>query len=174
MHYQQFASHAYCGAAVPVSKMTLQQEKDFCVLRFEMSRSVITVQREFRSRFRKDATICTDTAPAWLSKSQHFLCVVPRESARPIFLHWSNCDWRLISRHFGKLVVTPTEHQLWRLHSTTGRCFPPFSQECTSVSQSCSSTALDRTCCKRRQPPSPLATPLAGSNTMRFLSMGVR
>ena len=26
---------------------------------------------------------------------------------------------------------------------------PPFSQECTSASQSCSSTALDRTCCKR-------------------------
>ena len=28
------------------------------------------------------------------------------------------------------------------------------------------------TCCKRRQPPSPLATPFAGSNTMRFLSLG--
>jgi len=25
----------------------------------------------------------------------------------------------------GKLVVTPTEHQLWRLHSTTGRYSPP-------------------------------------------------
>ena len=51
---------------------------------------------------------------------------------------------------------------------------PPFSQECTSASQSCSSTALDRTCCKRRQPHSPLATPFAGSNAMRFLSLGVR
>ena len=30
-------------------------EKAFCVLRFEVSRSVITVQREFRARFRKDA-----------------------------------------------------------------------------------------------------------------------
>ena len=28
------------------------------------------------------------------------------------------------------------------------------------------------TCCKRRQPPSHLATPFAGSNTMRFLSLG--
>ena len=55
MRYQQFASHAYCGAAVPVSKMASQQEKSFCVLRFEVSRSVITVQREFRTRFRKDA-----------------------------------------------------------------------------------------------------------------------
>jgi hypothetical protein len=47
MSYQQFTSHAYCGAAGPVSKMALQQEKAFCVLRVEVSRSVITVQREF-------------------------------------------------------------------------------------------------------------------------------
>jgi hypothetical protein len=39
MLYQQFASHAYCGAARPVSKMVSQQEKAFCVLRFEVSRS---------------------------------------------------------------------------------------------------------------------------------------
>ena len=49
MRYQQFASHAYCGTAGPVSKMASQQEKAFCVLRFEVSRSVITVQREFRA-----------------------------------------------------------------------------------------------------------------------------
>ena len=54
MRYQQFASHAYCEAAGPVSKMASQQEKAFCVLRFEVSISVITVQREFRARFRKD------------------------------------------------------------------------------------------------------------------------
>jgi hypothetical protein len=29
---------------------------------------------------------------------------------------------------------------------------PPFSQECTRATQLCSSTALDRTCCKWRQP----------------------
>jgi hypothetical protein len=56
MHYQQFAFHAYCGDAGPVSKMASQQEKAFCVLRIEVSRSVITVQREIRAaRFRKDA-----------------------------------------------------------------------------------------------------------------------
>jgi len=55
MRYKKFASHVYCGAAGPVSKMALQQKKAFCVLRFEVSRSVITVQREFRARFRKDA-----------------------------------------------------------------------------------------------------------------------
>ena len=55
MRYQQFAFHDYCGAAGPVYKMAPQQEKAFCVLRFEVSRSVITVQREFRARFRKDA-----------------------------------------------------------------------------------------------------------------------
>ena len=49
MRYQQFASHDYCGAAGPVSNMASQQEKAFCVLRFEVSRSVITVQREFRA-----------------------------------------------------------------------------------------------------------------------------
>ena len=61
MRYQQFASDAYCGAPGPVSKMASQQEKAFCVLRFEMSISVITGQREFRAaRFRKDA-------PPWVS-----------------------------------------------------------------------------------------------------------
>jgi len=55
MRYKQFASHAYCGSAGPVSKMASQQEKAFCVLRLEVSRSVLTVQREFRARFRKDA-----------------------------------------------------------------------------------------------------------------------
>jgi len=60
MRYQQLASHAYCGAAGPVSKMASQQEKTFYVLCFEASRSVITVQREFRARFRKDAPgMCT-------------------------------------------------------------------------------------------------------------------
>jgi hypothetical protein len=52
---QQFASHAYCGAAGPVSKMASQQEKAFCVLRCEVSRSVITVQHEFRVLFKKEA-----------------------------------------------------------------------------------------------------------------------
>ena len=53
--YQQLASHAYCGAAGPVSKMASQQEKAFCVLRFEVFRTVITMLPEFRARFRKDA-----------------------------------------------------------------------------------------------------------------------
>jgi len=35
--------------------MASQQEKAFCVLRFEVFRSLITVQGEFRARFRKDA-----------------------------------------------------------------------------------------------------------------------
>jgi hypothetical protein len=33
MRYQQFASHAYCGAAGPVSKMASRQEKALCVYR---------------------------------------------------------------------------------------------------------------------------------------------
>jgi len=43
MRYQQFTSHAYCGAVGPVSKMASQQAKVFSVLRFEVSRPVITV-----------------------------------------------------------------------------------------------------------------------------------
>jgi hypothetical protein len=41
-----------------------------------------------------------------------------------------------------------------RLNFATGRCSPPpqFSQVCTRATQSCSPTALDRTCCKWRQP----------------------
>jgi hypothetical protein len=53
MCYEQFASHAYWGAAGPVSKMASQQEKASCVLLFEVSRSVITEQCEFRSQFNK-------------------------------------------------------------------------------------------------------------------------
>ena len=56
MIYQQFASLACCVAAGPVSKMASQQEKAFCVLRFEVSRSVITVQQySCSARYRKDA-----------------------------------------------------------------------------------------------------------------------
>ena len=54
VRYHQFAFRAYCGAAGSVSKMALQQEKAFCVLGFEVSRPVITVQREFRAQFIKD------------------------------------------------------------------------------------------------------------------------
>jgi hypothetical protein len=49
MCYQQFTSHDYCGAVGPISKMVSQKEKDFCVLCFEVSRSVVTVQLEFRA-----------------------------------------------------------------------------------------------------------------------------
>jgi hypothetical protein len=55
MRNQQVASFAHCGAAGPVSKMTSQQEKAFCVFRFVVARSVITMQREFRALFEKDA-----------------------------------------------------------------------------------------------------------------------
>ena len=56
MRYQQFASHAYCGAAGPIFKKVSQQEKAFCVLRFEVSRTVIIVQQySCSTRFGKDA-----------------------------------------------------------------------------------------------------------------------
>jgi hypothetical protein len=43
MRYKHFASHAHCRAAGPVSKMASKKEKAHCVLRFEVSRSMITV-----------------------------------------------------------------------------------------------------------------------------------
>jgi hypothetical protein len=47
----------------PVSKMASQQKKAFCVLRFEVSRSVITVQREFRAQFRTAGSIQINNKP---------------------------------------------------------------------------------------------------------------
>ena len=79
MRYQQFASHAYCGAARPVSKMVSQQEKAFCVLRFEMSRSVTTVQREFRARFRKDAP-CSNNITRWYRQFVETRCLCKGKS----------------------------------------------------------------------------------------------
>jgi hypothetical protein len=55
MRYQQFASHAYYGAARPVTKMASKQDKAFCLLRVEASRSANTVQRDFHARFKEDA-----------------------------------------------------------------------------------------------------------------------
>jgi len=61
--------------AGPVSKLALQQEKAFYVLRFEVSRSVITVQREFRAQFRKDAP-CRNNITRWYRQfvKTGFLC----------------------------------------------------------------------------------------------------
>ena len=85
MRYQQFASHAYCGAAGPVSKMASQQRKSFCVLRFEASRSVITVQREFRTRFRKDAP-CRSNITRWYREFVETGCLCKGNSpGRPFF-----------------------------------------------------------------------------------------
>ena len=63
MRYQ-FASHAYCRAMGQVSKMTSQQEKAFCVLRFEASRSVIRALCEFCAHFRKEAP-CRNNITRW-------------------------------------------------------------------------------------------------------------
>jgi hypothetical protein len=62
--------------------MASHQEKAFCVLRFEVSRYVITVQREFRARFRKDVpcvfskrcTVITDLDTSKRSTQKAFFC----------------------------------------------------------------------------------------------------
>jgi hypothetical protein len=70
VHRQQrklskFAYHAYYGVARSVSKMASQQEKAFRVLGFEVSRSVITVQREFCARFRTAGSAYAREANCW-------------------------------------------------------------------------------------------------------------
>ena len=47
MYYQQFAFHAHYEAAGLVSKMAPQQEKVFCVLRFEVSKDAPCMVRLF-------------------------------------------------------------------------------------------------------------------------------
>jgi len=83
MRYQQFASHAYCGAAGPVSKMASQHEKAFCVLRFEVSRAVITVQCEFRAEFRKDAP-CVNNITRWYRDFVETGCLCKGKSPGPV------------------------------------------------------------------------------------------
>jgi len=87
LRYQQFTSHAYCRAAGPVSKMASQQEKALCVLRFEVSGSVITVQCKFCAQFRKDAwcvfsKLCTKLMLQCNHRSGH----LKREHAESLFL----------------------------------------------------------------------------------------
>lgn len=83
----------------------------------------------------------------------------------------SNCDWRFISGYcMLKNWLLPqlnASYIIMTFYNWTG--LPPFSEECESASQSCSSTTLDWTCCKWRQPPSFLASSFAGSYTLRFI-----
>jgi len=116
MRYQQFARHAYYGAAGPVSKMASQQEKAFCVLRFEVSRSVITVQRKFRAQFRKDAWCvfsepCTKLALHCNHRSGH----LKTEHTESLFLLW---------RHLGNWPRSPIvsmRTELLVLHEKLGQ-----------------------------------------------------
>jgi hypothetical protein len=45
------------------------EEKAFCVLQFHVSRSVLTVQREFRTRFRKEPP-AKNSIRSWYDKLQ--------------------------------------------------------------------------------------------------------
>jgi len=102
MRYQQFVSHAYCGATGPVSKMALQQEKAFCMLRFEVSRSVITVQHEFRARFRKDA-------PAWRVFSKPYTKLTLHCNHRSGHLKMEHTESLfLLQRHLGNWPCGPS------------------------------------------------------------------
>jgi hypothetical protein len=55
LHQQRKLLMLTAGPRGPVSKMASEQQKAFCVLRFGVFISVITVQREFRARFKTDA-----------------------------------------------------------------------------------------------------------------------
>jgi len=76
MRYQQFASHAYCGAAGPDSKKASQQEKAFCLHlpgasflnRARNSRCTVSTDLETSKRSTQKAFSCCDaildTGPA--------------------------------------------------------------------------------------------------------------
>ena len=125
MRYQQFASHAYCGAAGPVSKMASQQEKAFCVLRFKVSRSVITVQREFRTRFRKGtwwvfSKPCTTLTLHCNNRSGH-LKTEHTESLFLLLRHLGNWPPRPRSKH--EMRTTGSAWETWTVATADGvRC----------------------------------------------------
>jgi hypothetical protein len=104
MRYQYFASHAYCGAAGRVSKMASQHERAFCVLRFEVSRSMMTVQREFLAPFRT----------AGSTRSGHF----KTEHTENLFLLWRHLGNCSRSKHekrtAGSAWETWTFYRCWR------------------------------------------------------------
>jgi hypothetical protein len=62
--------------------MASQQEKVLCVLSFEVSRSVITVQREFRAPFKKDAQH-KDNVTRWYRQFEETGCVYKGRIGRP-------------------------------------------------------------------------------------------
>jgi hypothetical protein len=68
VHHQQFASHAYCGAAGPVSKMTSQQKKVFCVCLSVALSAVLNRARNSR------CTVITDLDTSKRSTQKAFSC----------------------------------------------------------------------------------------------------
>jgi hypothetical protein len=74
VRYQQFASHVDCGAAGSVSQMASQQENTFYLLRFEVSRSVITVLREFCAQFRTAGSACATNTSKLLTNVSDKIC----------------------------------------------------------------------------------------------------
>ena len=55
------------------------EEKAFCVLQFHVSRSVLTVQREFRTRFQKEPLV-KNSIRSWYDKSQRTGCLCKGKS----------------------------------------------------------------------------------------------
>ena len=85
--YQQFASHAYCGAAGPVSKMASQQEKAFCVLRLEKTH---LAGAAFLNRARNSrCTVITDLDTSKRSTQKAYSCcdAILETGPRPRSVH---------------------------------------------------------------------------------------
>ena len=139
MRYQQFASHAYCEAAGPVSKMASQQEKAFCVFHSEVSRSVITVQRELRAWFRKDAP-CWNNITRWYRQFMETGCLCKGKSpgrarvsdgnierVHEAFLRSSRKSVARASREFDMPKIT-----VWKVFYKR-LCFKPYKMRLVQV-----------------------------------------
>ena len=100
-----------------VSKMASQQEKAFWVLRFEVSRSVITVLREFRARFRKDAPCmvwlqCSVSFVHGLEKTHHARCVFSKPCTK-LTLHCNHRSGHLKTEHTESLSLLRRHLENW-------------------------------------------------------------
>jgi len=91
--------------AGPVSKMASQQEKAFYVLRFEVSRSVITAQREFCARFRKDAPCVVRLRFVHGLEKTHLAWLVFSKPCTKLTLHCNHRSGHLKTEHTESLFL---------------------------------------------------------------------
>jgi len=67
-------------ASVCSEKMAAAEEKSFCVLEYQTSKSVVTAQRAFRAKYAKDPP--TDTIRAWYKQFTENGCLCKQKAPK--------------------------------------------------------------------------------------------